>query len=393
MARPRKAAEAPLGLTATLERAALFGALQAVIKTVEAKSPTAAHTHLKIASTAFGVAISGTDTQIETVANVQVEVESPGVVTVPAQKFLEIVREAPATAQVRIEQGDNLTTIIRAGRSRFVLPGLDPVTYAAMPLPVDDDGREAVRVEIPGDVLAAGIAEVSYAMSAPEEPRAFLTGIHLHPVLAGSDGDHLIMVASDGLQIARHDLGPVEGVAAMGPIIIPGKTAALIAKLAEIAGDGPVRLAFSRSLIRAESGDVALISRLIDGVFPEYERAIPRENPIRLRIARAEMKTAVKRVALMTASVVDRSIALEITPGKIAISTRDGSGGEGSDEVDAEYEGAKVRIFLSPQRLMSALSAMSVDTLTLAIRGPGDAILMEAGDDLPAAHVLAGMKA
>ncbi len=335
--------------------------------------------------------------------------------TLPARQLLAVLGELDPDAMVTLEAprsgpcaaspvpgsasgGDETRAVLKAGRARFKLLCLPVGEFPAVP---------AIAVvtafEARASALADHFARVEHAISS-EDTRYYLNGVHIHPV-----GLDLRFVATDGHRLARLavdaaglGLGTGSAAASWPAMIVGTLTVGVLDKLLAgavkaalrdapdgapqgdrdtvvveagcLAGSGVVSFA----LPAADGGEVRLVAKTIDGTFPDYERVIPSDPPLRATLDRAALAQAVKRVGVMTAKS-SRLLKFEFGEGKCAISGSSPELGEGAEELPCDYQGEPLSIGFDHKYLREALLALASDTVVLAMSDPGGACRIEAG--------------
>lgn len=174
---------------------------------------------------------------------------------------------------------------------------------------VDAANKGNIGFTLPAEDLRALLKQTSFAISA-EETRYYLNGIYMHAVTVGG-ALKLRAVATDGHVLARHDVPAPDGAEAMCGVIIPRKTVVEIERVIN-RKDAPQRctISISSDSARFQMGNTTIWTRLIDGTFPDYQRAIPTGNANQLRVDVQELLTAIKRVSVISA---ERGRAIKIT--------------------------------------------------------------------------------
>jgi DNA polymerase-3 subunit beta len=312
-------AKSPTGLHIVVERADLLRALTATTKAVESRNTYPILANVLLTAEPESLQVRGTDLDIEITTQCAAKCV-PGVTTVPAKTLLEIVRKFPDGAEVTMTlEGDKL--IVKAGRSRFQLPVLGPDAF-----PTLKSGAFWPAFDID---LAALFAPVAFAIS-NEETRYYLNGIFVHVA-----GDTIRAVATDGHRMARHDGPAVDAGCITTGCIIPKKTVALVPK-------GVVKVELSDTKLRITAGDTVLVSKLIEGTFPDYERVTPKNNDIVLTVDRTSLYAALDRVGIVTNDRGSKAVRLVANDGRLELSCRDGDGNTASEDVlvsgEVEFE-------------------------------------------------------
>lgn len=311
-------------MRASFERSELLRVLGPVTKVVEARNtiPILGNVLLTITPSADGitdgtVSITGTDLDIRIKNSGAAKVAEGGTVTVSASKLGDIVRKLPAGADIAVSTDPN-NLIVKSGRSRFKLPTL----------PVEDFPDISVGefgATFTTD-LAALFAPVKFAIST-KETRFYLNGIYLHSI----DGK-LRAVATDGHRLAQHDGHEVSDFAG---VIVPRKVVGLVPP-------GEIDVSVSATKIRFVSDTLEVVSKVVDGTFPDYQRVIPRDNPNVATVDRAALFAAADRVSTISSERC-RSVKLSFADGALALSVRSEEG-TAEDELAVGYDAEPLEI-------------------------------------------------
>jgi DNA polymerase-3 subunit beta len=354
-----------MSVTVTLERGALAQAMQAVGRVIERRNTIPILANVLLRAEPGGLTIIGTDLDIRAETRVAAEVSAPGAITVPAGLLGDIAKKLPDGAQVALawDAGAADHVALKAGRSRFRLQALPEADY-----PDFDASGLTHAFDMPAAVLSRALGRVEFAIST-EETRYYLNGVHLH-LMAGADGAKLAAVATDGHRLARVLLPLPAGLAEdMPPIIVPRKTALEIARLVDKA-EGEVRVELGASKIAVGRGATRLVSKLIDGVFPDYLRVIPAGNDKAGRIDREAFAGALERVTTV-AGERGRAVKFAFAPGRCALEVTNPDAGAAVEEVDAEFAAAPIEIGFNGRYLADILAGCEGRTVTLELGDPG----------------------
>ncbi len=343
----------------TVERADLVAALSAVARVVEARNtiPILANVHLSFANDRLTV--RGTDLDIEITTSVPASGELP-TTTAPAKTLLEIVKKFPAGAEVTLElEGETL--LVKSGRSRFKLACLSAESFP---------GTKDTTFGAAFDVDLAGLfAPVQFAIS-NEPTRYYLNGIYL-----AGQAERLTAVATDGHRLAKHVL-PASGDVwpAFAPIIVPTKTVGVVPQ-------GVIGVSVSDTKVRLQKGDTTIVSKLIEGVFPDFERVIPKNNERIVTADRAALIAAVDRVGTVASERGGKVVKFDVA-GDLITLTVQAENDSASDEVAADYAGeAAVESGMNARYLQDILGAITGATVTMAFSESLGPILLRGDND------------
>jgi DNA polymerase-3 subunit beta len=294
-----------------------------------------------------------TDLEVALRSRCPATVEKSGSLTLPAKKLYEILRALPET-DVRIEEDKNGVKVA-ADRFNSRIQTLPREDFPTLP-----DGSGKARATLPRAALKEMVAKTQFAITG-EDTRFFLNGAKF--VLKA---DSLAMVATDGHRLALVEVSHNVGVTEEIGVILPKKTILELGKLlAE--GEGDVLFERDENHLFFEVGGRVLISRMIDGQFPAYERVIPKENDKTIEFERERLTNAVKRVALLS-NERSRSVKVEVTTGKVDVTSSSSEFGEAREELAVEYDGTPLTISFNAQYVLDFLNVVETDVVALSLK-------------------------
>lgn len=369
----------------TIERAALLRSLSHIQNVVERRTTIPILSNVKLDARDSALNLTATDLDLTLMASEQAEVARAGTTTVSAHTLFDIVRKLPGEVAVTLEQTPGTTEVaVHAGRSVFHLPCLAADEFPAMALEDLD-----VRFEIlPGD-LARLIDKTRFAIST-EETRYYLNGIHLHATGAGATA-MLRGVATDGHRLSRVEVGLPPGADSMPAIIVPRKTINELRKLIETAGEVPVQVAVSSARIQFRCGPDLLVSRLIDGTFPDYERVIPSGNERMALLPAKVFAEAVDRVATISTEKA-RAVKLAFEAGKITISAVSADAGRAVEELDADYNEGSLEIGFNARYILDMMAQIDGAEVRIEMANAAAPTVVRDPADTSALYVLMPMR-
>jgi DNA polymerase-3 subunit beta len=353
----------------TIERQPLLRALGIAHRVIERRNTIPILGNILFTAAAGELSIKAADLDIEIMLSVPCDVETGGQTTIPGHLLHDIVRKVPdkATVSLEIQQQGQIT--VRSGRSRFTLQTLPAIDY-----PDIAHGALPCRFSMPAKALLRIIDKTAFAVST-EETRYYLNGIFLH-ARPGEEGPLLRAASTDGHRLARamtYMPALIEGDA-VPDMIVPRKTVGEIQRLLEGAGDDVI-VSCSATKIVVEAGGTRLISKLIDGTFPDYERVIPRGNGKRLIVSKSAFAAMMDRVTTMS-SERGRTVKLSLQDGRMVAAVNNPDAGSGSDEIDVVYEAAPLDIGFNSRYMLDILGAIECDETLVQFGTPGDPILI-----------------
>ncbi|MES2677804.1 MAG: DNA polymerase III subunit beta [Pseudomonadota bacterium] len=313
-----------------ISKSAIAKALSNVNGAVEKRNTIPVLLNVKIEAKNGRLNLTATDMDIVIISSAEALIGREGSTTVPAQLFYDIIRKIPDIADINVEADENNTNIkISYGKSKFSLPCLDPSEF-----PILSEGEMTVNFNIKSSELIKIIDKTRFAIPS-DETRYYLNGLFLHSIAVG-DNIELRGIATDGHRLALASSIHSSLTAAVAGVIIPKKTINEIRKIAE--GNEEATVAFSKAKIRVSSGNSIVISKLIDGEFPEYDRVIPKNNDKLVKVDRKLIFDAVDRVSTI-ATDKNKSIKLVLESGKISFQIKSNDNGNASEEIEVDFNG------------------------------------------------------
>jgi DNA polymerase-3 subunit beta len=304
------------------------------------------------------VKLLATDLEVGLRSKCAASVTKSGSLTLPAKKLYEIVKALPET-DVRIEEDRNGVKVA-ADRFDSRMQTLPREDFPSLP-----DGTGAYSASLPRDVLKQMVAKTQFAITG-EDTRYFLNGalFILRP-------DSMSLVSTDGHRLALITVPREKGKGKAKAddevrVILPRKTLMELARLlAE--GDGDIQYERGENHLFFEVGGRLLISRMIDGQFPAFERVIPKSNDKRVEFDRDRLTSAVKRVALLS-NERSRAVKFSIDKGKVEIASSSPEFGEAKEALMVDYAEAPVTICFNAQYVLDFLNVVETDSVSLEFK-------------------------
>ena len=292
-----------------------------------------------------GEALSFLATDIEIQITARAAVSSAGearALTVGARKLLDILRALPEAAEVTLQQQDK-RLLVKAGSSRFTLQTLPAEDFPRLAKPAG----EAARFSLGQKVLRRLLGLVQYAM-AQQDIRYYLNGL----LMVVEEGQ-LKLVATDGhrLAFASVELG---AELPRQEVIVPRKTVLELAKLLADS-DEELRVELSATQACFSFGAVELVSKLIDGKFPDYTRVIPTQHKNRLQVGREPLRQALLRAAILSNEKF-RGVRWVLAEGALKIVSSNAEQEEAHEELEVKYSGDALDIGFNVNYLLDVLN-------------------------------------
>ena len=367
----------------TIERAELLRALNHVQSVVERRNTIPILANVLLSAKDGMLSLNATDMDISIAERVKADIASPGSITAPAHTLYDIVRKLPDGAQVNLDAtGESDRLILSSNRSRFTLQTLPTEDF-----PVLSGGDLPHSFDIDAGALRTLVDRTRFAIST-EETRYYLNGIYLHGVLEGES--KLRAVATDGHRLARIEMDLPEGAAGIPGVIVPRKTVAELRKLIEET-DGSVTVSLSETKIRFEFDEAVLISKLIDGTFPDYERVIPTGNDKTLSVDTDAFSRAVDRVSTIATEKL-RAVKLSIDSGQLTLSASSQDNGTAVEELAVDYDRDAIEIGFNARYLLDIADQIESTQAEFHLADAASPTIVRDAEDAGALYVLMPMR-
>jgi DNA polymerase-3 subunit beta len=319
-----------------------------------------------------GLKLTATNLEIGITYWVPGKIESDGATTVPAKLLTDLVNSLPAGDRVDLALQGADTLHLRCGRFETHIKGIDADEFPAI-----GAAGERPTTRIAQNVLRRALAETAFA-AASDEARPILTG-----VLAKFEGDQVTLAAADNYRIAVKTI-PILDPVPDTSVVIPARALNELARvLADVEDPVEVVLAGGRNQVLFHLDGIDLVSRLIDGQFPNYQQIVPQSHTTRAVLDREELLRAVRPAALIaheSANIVKLQIGAEGEPG-ITVSAS-AEVGDHVGQVEAAVEGDGTTIAFNARYLADVLTNVAAEQFALELNGPlSPGVFKPVGDD------------
>ena len=283
-------------------------------------------------------------------------------VTVGARKLQDILRSLPDSAEVSLELTDKRMQV-RAGKSRFNLQTLPAEDYPRM---AQGDNEQA-KLQLTQKQFKRLIGLVQYAM-AQQDIRYYLNGLLL--VVTGNE---IRVVATDGQRLAYASETLTENLPRT-EVILPRKT---ILELSRLLADNDealdIRLSPNQAVFRF--GDIELVSKLIDGKFPDYERVIPQNHTKVITLPRTTLLQSLHRAAILTNEKF-RGVRVVLAPGSLKIISSNADQEEAQEELEIAYDAEALDIGFNVTYLLDVLNNVSNEEVEIRLADANSSALI-----------------
>lgn len=361
---------------------ALLRPLQQVVGVVERRQTLPVLANVLVvaggAEDAAVVTLTGTDLEVELVGQLAATVDLPGSVTIPARKFVDIVRQLPDGVEIGVElTGDKV--VIRSGRFKSSLS-----TLPAIDFPTVDSTAAEVSTVVEASQFKRLLDQTAFGM-AIQDVRFFLNGMLLEV-----GANYLRSVTTDGHRLSLATQKCENGERVHKQVIVPRKgVLELLRLLAD--SEGEVRLELGSSHLHASTNVLSMTTKLIDGRFPDYERVIPRNGDKVVVADREAFHQMLSRTAILSNEKY-RAIRFVLADGLITLSASNAEHESAQESLSVEYAGPEVEIGFNAGYVQDVLSVLKGSEIRLTLHDENSSAVLEDPDTEDALYVVMPMK-
>jgi len=385
MATPAKKTQAEYSMKFTIERGELLRSLARLQSIVEKRNTIPILSNVKLEADKDGLQLTVTDMDLVATEKVPAITTMHGSLTVPAGTFYDIVRKLPEGAQIELEGiSSSAQLLVKSGSSKFALSYLPAEDF-----PVMSEGDMTHNFSLPAQECLSLIEKSRFAMST-EETRYYLNGVYLHVSESEDKGVMLKAVATDGHRLARIETALPAGATGMPGIIIPRKTVNELKKLIEEQSE-EVEISLSETKIRFAFGNAVLLSKLVDGTFPDYARVIPDGNNKIMEVDAKLLNQAVDRVSTISTGKT-RGIKFALSAGKLNLSAQSPESGFAEEEIDVTYSADSFEIGFNSRYVLEMLAQLEGDSAQFLFSDQNSPVLVTDPSDVRSLYVIMPMR-
>jgi DNA polymerase-3 subunit beta len=336
-----------------INREELLLPLQQIVSVIEKRQTMPILSNVLLVIEDDQLVLTGTDLEIQIIAKINIVAATPGSISVPARKFLDICRLLPNGAEIKFEVVDDKVKIA-SSRSRFSLSCLPADNY-----PEFAESELESQLFINAGKFKKALDKTVFCM-ANQDVRYYLNGL-----LLNVSNSKLKLVASDGHRLSIYEdiLDQATGFAAR--IILPRKGVLELSRLLDDP-ETELKIEFSSNNIRIFIKNLIFSAKLVDSKYPDFGKVFQQEFFNQIHIQRQILKDALTRVAILSNEKF-KGVTFDITPDSLKISTHNPEHDEAEEELIIEYTGEPLTIAFNAQYLLDAVSNLDSELAVLTI--------------------------
>jgi len=335
-----------------ISKEVLLSGIQTVQNVITAKSTLPILSNILIETQKDSLRLTATDLDVGISCVIPVDIQEEGAITIPAKRFNDIIKELPRD-EVNVTTKKNNQVNIETDLCQFKIMGLPREEFPKLP-----EFKDKGVIKLEQATLKKILGLTTFAVSA-DETRYILSGI-----LFKINKNTLTLVATDGKRLAIMDKKLNQNIDTEVYIIVPIKTIHELNR--NLKEEGELSLILGTNQVLFDLGSVSIISRLIEGEFPDYRQVIPAPTENKIKVGREEFLLAVRRAALLSTPDY-QAVKLEVFKNKLVVSKSTPDVGESREEVGIEYQGKELAIGFNPNYLSDVLKNLNEEKIEFEI--------------------------
>lgn len=352
----------------TITKDALISGIQVVQNAISQKSSLPILSNVLLEADKNALKLTATDLDIGICATIPVTVQQPGAITIPAKKFFDVIKALPDGSEISLSIRKNNFVTVKSGKAQFKIIGLPKEEFPQLPLFKDKDS-----INIDQGTLKEMLNMTDFAVSR-DDTRFVLNGI-----LLSIKGGRIEMVATDGRRLAAIAKTLPKKTLIDREVIVPTKTVQEVKRMLE--GEGEVSIKFSDNQVLFSFRTCFILSRLIEGEYPNYKKVIPEKTQKEIKVSREEFLSAAKRASIFT-DQDSMAIKLNIKKKKLTISKNTPYLGEAREELNVDYSGNdELDIGFNPAYLIDVLKNLSGEEIMFEVNDATKPGVVRKGDE------------
>ncbi len=366
-----------------VDRQEFHRAIATVDSIIPAREIRSIISNILIETEADRIILTATDLEMGIKTWLPVQAERKGKLTLPAKKLSQAIREFRGSEISFQSDSDNRITIQDASgvsKARITLMGMASDEYPQIPTLADDRYNE-----FPVGSAIEMIRRCAYAM-AEEDARYVFNGLFIT-----SDGTKTSFVATDGRRLSRILREFPQALPFKEGVILPNKAVREMQKLLDSSEDGRIAYDERDRRVYLRIGRVDLITKLIDGQFPDYEQVLPKKLAHRVKLDRVALENSIRQVAVMAAEP-SRQIRLSFADGALNIAASTPDIGEGQDTLAVDYSGEETTIAFNSNYILDVLKTIGASDVNVGFSSASQPAVVEDPTDPDFVAVIMPMK-
>jgi len=312
------------------------------------------------------IELTGTDLDVTMRTDVPADVATEGKTTIPVRFLLDALRRMDTeTIELSVDEG-NVSTLRAGDKVKCSLRGMTPGDFPNFPAIESEDS-----VELPAKDLATMLRYTSYAVSR-DESKYVLNGVCF------SFGEQFDVVATDGRRLAKYTVPSIKREEVI-QLVLPSKSVSMMQQM--LGTEGTVELRYTSSQMEVNTAHSKLVTRLVDGHYPNYNQVIPKTCQSAIEVGRRTFLNAVNLATVVTDKTKQSVVRLAFADNQLAISANTAEIGEVNDVLEVKYDGEPVELAFNPAYLTDVCQSVESDDIIIEITNSSSPAVIRSGDN------------
>jgi len=361
-----------------IDRELLLKPLGNVSGIVEKRHALPILSNLLLESNQGTLKFTATDLEMQISTHIKTELSDDFQITVSAKKLFDITRALPNDSKIDIQIEEN-KVVVKAKKSRFNLQTLPSQDYPVM----KKDENDTIELKIPQKDFKALLKQVDFSM-AQQDIRYYLNGL-----LIEVKENNINIVGTDGHRLSFTSL-ELKTPAQASQVIVPRKTIVELVKLLKETND-PLEISFSSNQVHFKFNDIDMITKIIDGKFPDYSRVIPEGHINSFNINRTLLLDSMLRASILSNDKY-RGIRMVVEENNLKLVSNNSEQEQAEEELEVDYKGEKIDIGFNVTYLIDVLTNIQSDQLNIAFKDSASSCLVTIPNDEKYKYVVMPMR-
>lgn len=336
-----------------IEKNSFLQTLQKTQGVVEKRTTMPILSNILMEAKQGGLEIIATDLEVSFKDVCSAQVIKEGGTTINARKLFEIVKELPENT-IEIEVKENNRTTIKSGKARYNINGLPVSEFPAFP-----SYNEGIMTVVNPEAVKDMIEKTVFAISL-DETRHNINGLFFE-----TENNKIRMVATDGYRLALAEKEVDTEIGLKKGVIIPKKGVLELKRLLET--EGSLLMGFTENSGIFKKGDAVLVTRLIDGEFPEYKQVIPKGNDKTITIEKEKLASSLRRMSVLSTDKI-KGVKINISKGKMELYSSNPDLGDAMEEMDIDYKGDNIEMSFNANYIIDALNILTTKDIVIELK-------------------------
>ncbi|MDR1139196.1 MAG: DNA polymerase III subunit beta [Rickettsiales bacterium] len=361
----------------SVSRASLLNTLSRVSGVVERRNAIDVLACINIKAQHGSIKLKATDLDISIFASLAANVSAEGEVKISAHTLHDIVKKLPTDLDINFEMNDQGKLLISCGNANFSLPNVVSSNF-----PVLEEGDHKYDFTLLSADLVDLLTKTKFAVSL-DDTRYNLNGIYLH-----TDEQFLYCIATDGHRLSRIKRPKPENINGEFGVIIPRKTVMELLKVLDDCSEVNIKL--SDRKIKFTCGEYILISKLIDGTFPDYKTVIPASQDKQMVVESGKLASVIDRVSVVVSDKI-KSIRFSLQEKLLTLNSNSQECSDATESIEVDYNETPMEIGFNSRYLLDVLSCIKNKCKFSLSDGNGATIITDE-DDPNALYIVMPMR-